>query len=343
MHEGDHAGKRIERSKANAMKMNKNEIKRILIITLSNIGDIILTTPVLDVLEKEFPGTRVDVMVGPLGKDIFKHHPRIFKVIVYDKHTPVMEKRRLIRKLRRINYDLIVDLRNTLFPYLIGSKYRTTPLYKIPSTFLMHKKDSHLWKLKGLGIDTSRAQFSVFVPKTDEFYVEGLLDKIPGKENIVVMSPGAKSLIKKWKKECFSELADRLIEELKVPLVMVGDQNDLDLVNEIESRMKNKAYNLAGRTSITQLAHILRRSKLLITNDSAPMHLGTAMGTKVLAIFGPTDPRKYGPRGEHDRVIRKELDCSPCEVAQCKFNHECMKSISTEKVFTAASQMLRNE
>jgi len=314
-----------------------------LIITLSNIGDIILTTPVLDVLGKEFPEGRVDVMVGPQGKDIFKHHPRIFKVIVYDKHIPVMEKRRLIRKLRRINYDLIVDLRNTLFPYLVGSKYKTTPLHKIPSAFLLHKKDAHLWKLKELAIDTSQAQFSVFIPPSDELYVENLLDKIPGKENIIVMSPGAKSLIKKWKKECFSELADRLIEELDAPLVMVGDQNDVDLVSDIQKGMKNKAYNLAGRTSITQLAHLLRKSRLLIANDSAPMHLGTAMGTKVLAIFGPTDPRKYGPRGEHDRVIRKELDCSPCEIAQCKFNHECMKSISTEKVFSTASRMLRNE
>ena len=105
--------------------------------------------------------------------------------------------------------------------------------------------------------------------------------------------------------------------------------------------MKNKVYNLAGRTSITQLAGLLKRARLLITNDSAPMHLGCAVGTRVLALFGPTDPCKYGPHGKGDRVVRKGLHCSPCELAQCKFNHECMKSISADEVFGVAKEMLK--
>ena len=81
-------------------------------------------------------------------------------------------------------------------------------------------------------------------------------------------------------------------------------------------------------------------SRLLITNDSAPLHVGCAVGTDVLAIFGPTDPAKYGPRGRNDRVIRKEMDCSPCEVAQCKSRHECMKAVTVEEVYRAAREML---
>ena len=91
-----------------------------------------------------------------------------------------------------------------------------------------------------------------------------------------------------------------------------------------------------------QLAHLLKKAKLLVTNDSAPMHLAAAMDTRVLAIFGPTDPAKYGPQGANHRVIRKALDCSPCEVAQCKFNHECMSSISVDEVFEAAKDMLKD-
>ena len=158
------------------MKIEKNDIKRILLITLSNIGDIILTTPAVSVLEKEFPGARLDVMVGPQGENIFKTHPRVFKVIIYDKHIPVKQKRRLIAKLRNMKYDLIVDLRNTLFPFLVGAKYRTSPIQKPPEGGLLHKRDLHLWKLKQLGINTDGSYFSISVGKDDENYINNLIN-----------------------------------------------------------------------------------------------------------------------------------------------------------------------
>lgn len=321
------------------MEINKRDVKRILLITLSNIGDIVLTTPVLSILEREFPDARLDVMVGPLGREIFTSHPGVFKVIVYDKHIAVAEKRRLIGKLRNIKYDLIVDLKNTLLPFLIGARYRTSPIYNIPDTNLFHKRDSHLGKLKQLGIDTKNWSFSIFTAPSDRDYIDGLISRIPGREKLIVVSPGAKSFIKRWDKNGFALLCDRLISELKTEVIIVGDHNDRELNSEVESRMKHKPYNLTGRTSITQLAYLLKNAKLLIANDSAPMHLGSAMGTKVLAIFGPTDPRKYAPQGAHDRLIRKELNCSPCEAAQCRFGHECMKSISADEVFETAKEM----
>ena len=328
------------RYRKNMIKIDKKNVKRILLITLSNIGDVVLTTPVLNVLGREFPDARLDVMVGPLGKDIFKSNPRVFKVIVYNKHIPVNEKRRLINKLRGIKYDLIVDLRNTLFPLLVGSKYRTSPIIKAPEDMSPHKKDSHLWKLKQLGIATEGSRFSVFIDEKTQAHVDGLIDKMSGKENLVTISPGSKSLIKKWNFKSFVRLCDRLSDELGMAIVMVGDESDRPLVNEIESSSKNKIYNLAGRTSIIELAYLIRRSRLLVTNDSAPLHLGSAMETRVLAIFGPTDPRKYGPLGSQNKVIKKDLHCSPCELAQCRFNHECMKSITADEVFEAAKEML---
>ena len=86
------------------MIIDRSQVKRILIITLSNVGDIILTTPVISALSKEFPGSRIDVMVGPQGREIFDHDPRIFKVIIYDKHLPMIEKRRLQLKLKKLQY-----------------------------------------------------------------------------------------------------------------------------------------------------------------------------------------------------------------------------------------------
>jgi ADP-heptose:LPS heptosyltransferase len=104
--------------------------------------------------------------------------------------------------------------------------------------------------------------------------------------------------------------------------------------------MKSRFYDFTDKTNIRQLAALLKRARLLITNDSAPLHLGCAMGTKVLAIFGPTDLRKYGPTGEFDAAINKKLFCSPCEKAVCKYNHECMRLISADEVYDAAKMMM---
>jgi len=322
------------------MKINKKDVRRILLITLTNIGDIILTTPLITALDKEFPNARLDVMTGPQGRDIFIHHPRIFKVIIYNKHIPLREKRRLIRKLKVIKYDLVVDLKNTLFPLLIGSKYRTSPIQTVPEN-VVHKKDFHLYKLKTLNIDVHDASFSIYVSKRDQDYIDALIEKIPDKKRLVLVSPTAKSLIKRWEKTSFAEVANRLMEELDMTVAMIGDHADRDIIDDIISEMKSKPYNFAGMTTIPQLAHLIKKSQLLITNDSAPMHLGSAVGTKVLAIFGPTDPNKYRPLGKENRVIRKNLFCSPCEIAQCKFKHECMKQISTDEVYKTAKGMLK--
>ena len=105
------------------MLIDRSQVNRILVITLSNVGDIILTTPVIKALAKEFPKRRIDVMVGPQGKEIFEKDPHVFKVIIYDKHLAIGEKRRLQLKLKKLRYDLVVDIRNTVFPLLIGPKY----------------------------------------------------------------------------------------------------------------------------------------------------------------------------------------------------------------------------
>jgi heptosyltransferase-2 len=321
------------------VKIDKKKIKRILLITLTNIGDIILTTPVIAALKKEFPDAQLDIMVGPLGRDIFVSHPEVARVIIYDKHIPLQEKRRLIQKLKGARYDLVVDLRNTLFSLLIGPKYRTSPIQLGPKNAL-HKKDFHLWKLRFLGIDTQDASFSIHVTKEDQDYVDRLLTNIPNRDRLIAISPTAKSLIKRWEGGGFAKVGDMLAKESGVSLVMIGDKQDREAIDEIINGMESKPLNFAGLTSIPQLAALLSASRLLITNDSAPMHVGCAVGTNVLAIFGPTDPVKYGPRGKNDKIIKKDLDCSPCEVAQCKRKHECMKAISADEVYEAAKGIL---
>lgn len=321
------------------MKIDKSKIKRILFISLSNIGDIILTTPVLRVLAENFPKAMLDVMVGPKGVELFRRHPAVFKVINYDKHESVNNKRKLVQKLRRVKYDLIVDMRNSLFPFLVGAKYRTNPVAVPPKT-LRHKKRQHLWKLTSIGLNAKDADFYVHIPEEDREYVEKMMAGLDRSKSIVAISPGAMSDVKKWPKNNFSRLASKLIKELDAQVVMVGDALDASLIRDIVDASNEDIIDLSGRTTLCQLASVLKKSDLLITNDSAPLHLAEAVGTRVLAIFGPTDAELYGPTGKDDCVIRQKLNCSPCMRAQCKSSHECMNNIEVDEVFRTAKEML---
>ena len=321
------------------MTIDKSRIKRILVITLSNIGDIILTTPVIRALSKEFPGSRIDVMVGPNGKDIFDKDPRIFKLVIYDKHISIAEKRRLQLKLRKLKYDLVVDLRNTVFPLLLAPRYRTSPIQSFPKE-MVHKKERHLYRLFSFGIEDLSERPYIYIAKEDEDYADDLIKTNAVTDPVVIVNPGAKSHLKRWTVEGFAEVCDGLIGECGASIVFVGTGPDKETVLSVAGKMKNRYHDFVDKTNIRQLASLLKRSSLLITNDSAPMHLGCAVGTKVLAIFGPTDPKKYGPTGEFDAVINKKLFCSPCEVAACKYGHECMKLVSADEVLDRAKMMI---
>lgn len=320
---------------------DKGKIKRVLFITLSNIGDIILTTPVLAVLKKEFPQASIDVISGPNGKEIFLGHPFVSALVLYDKLSSVQSKRQLVKNLRDNKYDLVIDLRNSLFPFLIGARHRTSLMWKRPSG-LRHKRDEHILKLKEIGLDITPAPFSFHIDSKDEAFVNKTLADMGTKKDFVVVSPGAKSHIKRWNKKGFALICDRLMDEINMDVIMVGGTQDKEIVSEITAYMKNKARDLTSQLTLKQLGALIKSSKLLITNDSAPLHVGSAVGARVLAIFGPTDPRKYGPTGKHDTVIRKKLKCAPCEVARCKKNHECMNLINPNTVFDAAKKMLKD-
>lgn len=321
------------------MTIDKTLVKRILVITLSNVGDIILTTPVIRTLSREFPDARIDVMVGPRGKEVFEKDPRIFKLIIYDKHSPITYKRRLQLKLRRLKYDLVVDLRNTVLPILIGPRFRTSAIHRFPKE-LLHFRDRHLHRLGSLGIEGPGEASYIYIPAEDDKYISDILagQKITGP--IVVVNPGAKSHLKRWSPAGFAKICDRLIEECGSSIILIGLKEDEETVREVVAKMHRKPCNFVNKTNIRQLAALLKRSSLLVTNDSAPMHLGCAVGGKVLAVFGPTDPKKYGPTGELDIVINKKLSCSPCESAVCKRSYECMKLISPEEVFDTAKMMI---
>ena len=316
---------------------------KVLFITLSNIGDAVLTTPAISAILENFKEAEITLMASPRVADLFKANPHIAQVIVYKKDAPLGKKMALIKTLRAKEFDLLVDFKDTMLPFLLYARRKTPVLKKVPH-YITHMKDRHLWKLQQALPEITNTDYkpNIWIPDETSLEVDKMFKAkgIRDTDRIVVVAPGARSHTKQWTKEGFVSVCKRLAARPQAKVVLVGDQQDSRISSQITEQVRSGLIDLCGKTSLKELAAVLNKSRLLITNDSAPMHIAWAVGTPVVAIFGPSDPGKYRPLGPRDTVIRERLQCSPCRMALCRTDHECMKQISADAVFKAASDIL---
>lgn len=319
--------------------MKLSRISKILFITLSNIGDVILTLPVLSALKDNFLDAKIDILVGPRPEQVFRKDPRVNRIFIYDKHAALKDKAGFIKKLRNERYDLAVDMRSSLFPFLIGARCRTPMII----CKVKHKRLLHLEKIKHLGIEYKRRK-NIYIDEKDREKIKVLLsDKGAGKDDIIIgIGHGAKSPLKQWKRRGFIEVINGILRQPGYKVVLIGDVNETALSEEIIRAVNNPGLiDLTGKTSLNELFAVIERFNLLLTGDSAAMHIASDLGVRVVAIFGPTDPEEYGPMGDKDIVIRKSLKCSPCKKAQCEFGtRECMETISAEEILSTIRKVL---
>ncbi len=322
------------------MKIEKADVKKILFITLTNIGDLVLTLPVLGALKKEFPEASIAVLAGSKAGEILRADSSVSDILVYNKRAALFDKLRLVLKLRGMDFDMAVDMRHSFFPILVGAKYRTSML-KAPDRKI-HRKEKHLKSLSALGISTAETFFPILFNRNDRLHVNSILNKegILPEDKIVAIAPGAKSHMKRWKIGGFIDVCTRLGKEPNFKIALIGDEADKAINSQIVAKSTGKVYNLSDCFNLRELAYFLSLSKLLITNDSAPLHIAGAVDTPIIAVFGPTDHGKYGPISPGSIVVRKSIKCSPCEKAICEFNLECMEQVSSEDVLNAVERLL---
>jgi heptosyltransferase II len=307
---------------------------KILFITLSNIGDCILTLPVLDSLREKYPLAKITCLVSPRSREIFANNPAIEKIIVFDKHIKLIDKIKLFFSLSKEKFDIVVDLRNSFFGAFLPAKKRSSPLRWIPGK-IKHAKDRHLfWAgFSDYSIKNKKHQ-SLIITAQDSEYIQGILDgeKLGDSTKLIVVAPGSRSLIKCWDKQNFSQLCSQLIQE-GWQVILVGDKADQPICAYVKERSSAGILDLCARTTIGQLAALLKKAQLLITNDSAVMHLASYLGVAVVSIFGPTDEKTYGPWSEKSIAIKKDIFCRPCKKAQCRFGSLlCLTCIKPQDV-----------
>lgn len=314
---------------------NKSKINKILLISLTNIGDVILTFPVIDILKKEFPAAKLSIVIGPKAESLLKRNPFLEKVYVFDKHQSFVKSLSWIFAMKREHFDLVIDLRNTAIPFMLSPRYRTSCWVK--KTDGVHMMEKHLERFRSVfTFEASTVErCALFIPGEDEYYVDQLIEKEIGRDmKYVIVAPGAADRSKRWPEEGFAVVCDRLIKDHHIKIVFVGDDGDRKVAQRINKLMEANAINLCGCISLVQLAQLLRHCFFTIVNDSAPMHLASYLNVPVIAFFGPTDPSKYGPWGTQSFFFRKNGSCRACAQPKASLEHTCMNAITPDDALT---------
>ncbi|MBI3802819.1 MAG: lipopolysaccharide heptosyltransferase II [Nitrospirae bacterium] len=328
--------------------------REVLILKPSSLGDVIDALPAVGAIRKGYPSARISWLVKSEWAPVLTGHPYIDEVIAVPFAWGAVPQ--LIRAVRRRPFDLVVDLQGLSRSALLGAATTAsvrvgfaaaregapwfyTDRVVVPEQSV-HAVDRYREVARALGCDVARIDFGISISAEADRAVDRLLPKIglsaPGPFSVI--HPTARWESKKWLPARFAELADRLIGEKQRSIVFVGSRGEREEVGRIVGMMKQPAGNAAGETTLPELAALIRRAQSFICNDSGPMHLAAAVGTPVIALFGPTDPRKVGPYGAGNRVIRKEFSCAGCHRNRCVRENECMRAISVEEVIKEISE-----
>jgi heptosyltransferase-2 len=333
--------------------------KAVLVIQTAFIGDVVLAIPLLKAISHLWPETRLDVMVRPPSDNLLETLSCINQIIVYDKYGSDRGAAALYhfgRRLRLGNYDVVFcphrSFRSGLLAYLSDAKRRIGfarggglifHSKRIPYPRQIHEIRRNLKLLNSFSPDI--AVEIPEIPPTDEDtrFVDEALKPFQG-SRVVALAPGSVWYTKRWPEEYFIDLSSRCIAA-GYKLVLIGGGEDRDLGDRIAAATGDHCLNLAGKTSLRQSVELLRRSEILLTNDSAPTHLGTAAGTRVLTIFGSTVPEfGFAPYGRKGKSLGIDLDCRPCTDhgrQSCPEKHlHCLKDIIPDTVFAEMERMI---
>lgn len=329
--------------------------QRILIFNVNWLGDVLFSTATIRNIRRNFPESFIACAIPSRCYSILKGNPYLDEIIIFDekdRHKGILAKLNFIQLLKSKNFDAVFLLHRSFsralicrlanIPERIGydTKKRGFILTKKiipPKKDTLHRIDYYLNLIEKAGIRIEDRYLELFVGDEDINFVKEFLDKnlISTDNFLVALNPGGNWLPKRWVKEYWAILADKLVDDFKAKVIITGAPNDLSLVSAIGELMRHKPLITCGLFNLKQLAALCRRLDLFITADTGPLHIANASGTKkIIALFGPTSPEITGPYPINNVVVlRKDVGCKvPCYVVNCPDNR-CMKTISPEEVF----------
>jgi heptosyltransferase-2 len=332
-----------------------------LIIQTAYVGDVLLVTPLIKASHDHFPDAIIDLVVIPAAANIVETNPALHAVIVYDKRKSQKGWRgfiRLARHLRRSRYDMVLvphrSLRSAALAWYSRAAIRagfTTSsgsflfTHRIVYHQNRHEVERNLALLEAAGIAPGWVSPEIFPSEEDRAVVDRLFTRLAAADRpLAAVAPGSMWATKRWPVQSYREMAARALAA-GWSLIWVGGESDRALCAEASHGLTGSWVNCAGELTLRQSAELIRRADILVTNDSAPLHLASAVDTPAVAIFGPTVPEfGFSPSSRGSVVVQKSLPCRPCSIhggKKCPIGtHECMTSIPPEWVLTEMTRIV---
>ena len=342
---------------------------KILILKPSSLGDVIHALPVLRLLKLHYPAAEIFWWIDSALAPLIKGDPDLAGIVRFERkrwgkpqHWP--EMLHSIRLLRAEKFDLVIDLqclaRSGAFAWLANGKQligldevregaRGFYDLAVPrKSFHTHAVDWYLSVLPPLGVPVHKN--FVWLPERPQiaddvkqkWFSENSKLKTQNSK-LILLQPGARWKNKRWPAKYFAELVRALAQKFPdTRFAVLGDKGDQPLGEMILQAAPEKTLNLCGTTSLPEMIECVRRCDLLVTNDTGPMHVAAALGKPLVALFGPTEPRRTGPYGQLENVLRLHLPCSPCLKSDCSIEQtdECLRGLSPAVVFARVEKML---
>lgn len=332
----------------------------ILVLTREHIGDLVCTTPALRSLRRLYPESHIVVEVGERAACVLENNPNVDEIILRPHHQGLTGKAQFIRLLRRRCFDigLVLDNSADMILYLrLGGIVRRVGMIRkkrfsqfltdsVPFDPMQHEMIDNFRNVVALlDADVSDPQPELFPSPQDVAGVDALFAEhgLRPDETLIALNPGASAPANRWLPERFAEVGDLLAQRPGTRILLLGSEGDLPIVAEVLRAMKTAPVVLTGQLSVLQLAETLRRCALMITNDTGPMHIGCAMRTPIVAVFGPAVPHESGPEYVPGNiVIRNVTGCPNCTKYDCRDDRRCMRAVTAAEVAAAAEKQLES-
>ncbi|MBH0196451.1 MAG: lipopolysaccharide heptosyltransferase II [Nitrospira sp.] len=324
--------------------------------------------PALRGLRTLFPEAELTVLAKSVVAELFIGYPGVDRVLVYDSkgiHAGLAGKWTLAGTLRRHQFDLAVLFQNAFEAAFItwlagitrrygyatdGRVFFLTDPVAVPDRATRIHQVGYYWNLlKPLGLAGEPSAPALVISADEERTMESTLASagIGPADFVIGVNPGSTyGSAKRWLPERFAEAARRLIDRVRkdegkeAAVMILGAKGEESLGNTIATLIEAKSVVLSGTTTIRELMAATKRCRLLLTNDTGPMHIAAAFGVPVVAVFGPTDWRTTSPYGQEQSIVREPVDCAPCFLRECPIDHRCMTRVSVERVYEAGLSSL---
>jgi ADP-heptose:LPS heptosyltransferase len=349
------------------------KINTILVVRLDHIGDVIMTTPAFRALKEEYPNAKVYALISTISKELLLHNNFIDKIFCFDWPWPYdtrnnrftikhfIDYLKLRKELLRENIDLMIDFRSDvrfyiLFGILLKIKKRVASSRLGGDYLLTHVapyiRDHHEQErirdvLQAINVKVNRLRGELFLDREDWHNIENKIQPLANLKNepYVVLCPKAEKKIKEWTLDRWSLVAAYLFKRYNLNVIVCGTNHDVGECEKICKDAGDGVYNMAGRTSLRELAALLGKAELVIGIDGGPLHIASCYEIPIIALFGPTRPQEFRPYSSYARIIEKGIcicDRDKHLVCNNPINGKafCMDSISTDDVRNAIDQIM---